>query len=381
MSGVETVKKVSKGKKIKFALFTLLFLMIIIIIISEILLYFTHYQSSADKMKIVSTEQAGWWACDTVNGPRYVAGGASASDSEFLKKEIWYYNRLKIVNNEGYHDKDNFTDSTAANDSVRVLVAGDSFTWGASSDVDSSYVDVLERDLNKAYPSSVWNTGIPGTGTNHALFTVKKYLPLQKSNVVVLGFYVGNDFEDNLLPFDRLVFNKLASCFNLYSNDKNLNPVTITKSEAYKKITGSYPVEELNWVQKMLAHSRFIAFAGNIKNKVKNRLSGNKQKETEEAYKRTFNYLKQLKDYTTENNAGLIVMIVPSSEELQKPSSRYLETIKILNELQIKRVEVVNDFTETTDYIEPGGHWNNLGHLKTGHKLSNYLLEQFRKKQ
>ena len=73
-------------------------------------------------------------------------------------------------------------------DSLKILVAGDSFTWGASSDIGSSYVDIFESDIKKIHPAIVWNTGMPATGTNHALFTTKKYLPLQKSNYVVLVF-------------------------------------------------------------------------------------------------------------------------------------------------------------------------------------------------
>ena len=210
MSGKDDKKNISKGKKIKFIFFTLLFLFVIIIIISEVVLSFMNYQSSYDIMKKVSYTQAKWWTCDTVNGPRYVPHQATKEDSIYFLREIWYYHRLQMINNDGYHDSDDFTAISPGSDSLKILSVGDSFTWGASSDIGSSYVDILETDIRKTYPGLVWNTGMPATGTNHALFTAKKYLPLQKSNYVILGFYTGNDFGDNLVPFNRLIFNKLG---------------------------------------------------------------------------------------------------------------------------------------------------------------------------
>ncbi|MEI9958269.1 MAG: hypothetical protein WDM90_18635 [Ferruginibacter sp.] len=373
--------KLTRGKKIKFIFFTMLFLLTIIFVFAEIILGITKYESTYDKMQRISFTHAKWWACDSVDGPRYIANQVTPEDSMFFSKEEWYYKRLQMVNNAGYHDTDNFTDISPNSDSLRVLVDGDSFTWGASSDVGSSYVDVFEKDLKKAYPSIVWNTGIPATGTNHAIFTTKKFLPLQKSNYVVLGFYVGNDFGDNLVPFDKLIFNKLASCYNLYDYDKNFKPYQITEHEAYKKATGSYPMEELNFFQKILIRSRVVTFLSDLKDKVVNRISGNKAKANEQEYKMTKEYLKQLNDYVKENNAELIVLVIPSRDDVIKKEIYYLNTIKILDELSVKYVDPLSQFKED-DYLKiNGGHWKNRAHILVGHALSKYLLDYIEKKQ
>ena len=373
--------KMTKGKKIKFIFFTLLFLFTIIVVITEIVLAITKYPSTYQKMKKVSFEQAKWWVCDSVAGPRYVANQVTKEDSIYFLREICYFNRLKMINNDGYHDRDNFTQVSPDNDSLKILMTGDSFTWGASSDIGSSYVDVFESDIKKTYPGIVWNTGIPATGTNHALFTAKKYLPIQKSNYVVLGFYVGNDFGDNLLPYDQLVFNKLASCFNLYDYDKDFKPFRISKSEAYKKATGSYPMEELNFLQKILIRSRVVTFLTDLKNRVVNRLNGNKARANEQEYKMTKEYLRQLNDYVKENNAELIVLVIPAAEDVKKKEVHYLNTIKILNELSLNYVDPLSQFTED-DYLKiDGGHWKNRAHILAGHELSKYLLDRIEKKQ
>jgi len=347
----------------------------------EIVLSFKHYQSTYEKMQRFSLTQASWWKCDSVTGPRYLQNQVVEADSIHFLREIWYYKRLKMVNNDGYHDSDDFKEISSNSDSLKILVAGDSFTWGASADIGSSYVDVLESDIKKVYPGIVWNTGIPATGTNHALFTTKKYLPLQKSNYVVLGFYVGNDFEDNLLPFDQLVFNNLASCYNLYDYDKDFKPFKISKREAFKKATGSYPMDELNIVQKVLIRSRFVTFIGELRDKIVNRLSGNKNKMMDQEYKMTKEYLSQLNNYVIDNKAELIVLIIPASNDIKEKDPHYLNAVKILNELSIHYVDPLSQFTEE-DYLKiDGGHWKNSGHIKAGHSLSKYLLDYIKAKQ
>lgn len=373
-------KNVSKGKKIKFALFTLLFLAVIIIVLSEIILAFMKYPSSYDKMQKVSYTQAKWWTCDSVSGPRYVAHQATLEDSVYFLREIWYYKRLMMINNDGYHDKDNFTAISPESDSIKILAAGDSFTWGASSDIGSSFIDILESDVNKVHPALVWNTGIPATGTNHALFTTKKYLPVQHSNYVVLGFYAGNDFGDNLLPYDRIVFNKLASCYSQYDFDKNMQPVKISNREAYKIATGSYPLEELNFFQKILARSRFLAFTSELMTKVQNRVNGSKEKAKDLEYKLTRDYLKELDEYVKANNAELIVLVIPSLNDVKKKDEHYLNALKLFKELSIKYVDPVDQLS-TEDYLTiDGGHWHNSGHIKAGHLLSKFLLDRIKEK-
>jgi hypothetical protein len=379
MEEKSTKAKLSKGKRIKFALFTLLFFLLIIFIIAEPLLYFLKYQSSYDKMQLFSLEQAKWWTCDSSSGPRYVVNGVDNKDADFFKNEPWYYNRLKIVNNEGYHDRDDFVAINPASDSLRVLFVGDSFTWGASADVDSSYVDVFERDIKKTYPALVWNTGVPGTGTNHALFTAKKFLPLQKSNYVILGFYTGNDFADNLVPFDKLIFTNKASCYNLYGYDKDFVPYEISQKEAYKKATGSYPMEDLNIIQKAFIHSRLISFISDLSSKLSNKLSGQKKRVNEQEYKMTEEYLKQLNDYTRANNAELIVAIIPTNGYSKETDTHFLNVTKILKELSIQYVESEDLFTGK-DWME-SGHWINSGHIKEGHLLSQHLLEYIKTRQ
>jgi hypothetical protein len=376
----------TKKKRLKFILFTLAFLALLLIGVFELALYFLHYPSASDKMKTFSFEQAAWWRCDSITGPNYLQQKVDKTDSLAFDDAGagWYYDRLKIVNNQGYHDRRDFTPIAADNDSVKILFAGDSFTWGASAAVDSSYVEIFKSDIAKAMPSIVWNTGVPATGTNHALFTTQKFLPLQKSNYVILGFYVGNDFNDNLTPYDRLVFTKNSSCYNLYDYDKNFTPIKLTKREAFKKLTGYFPPEELNVFQKIMMHSRFVTFVGDMKTKLVNKLSGFRAKTREREYTATKEYVKQLNEYAKANGAELIVLPIPDKDDMKAKTEGYLKAIKIFDELKVKYFETVGKYNEE-HYKHPKGstdtHWNSGGHVVTGHALASYFIDYVNQKK
>ena len=74
--------------------------------------------------------------------------------------------RYCIVNAQGFHDTQDFVYSPALDEQTRILVLGDSFTFGEDADIGASYVEILEAG---GPGRVVWNTGIFGVGTNQAL--------------------------------------------------------------------------------------------------------------------------------------------------------------------------------------------------------------------
>lgn len=376
--------RLTRSSNLKFILFTIIFLTTLLFAVLELILYMTNYNSSYDKMQRFSMKKADWWTCDSISGPRYVKNKVDKSDSAwFAKQDVsWYYDRLRIINSQGYHDREDFNELSSSSDTSKVLFVGDSFTWGASSDVDSSYVDIFTNDIKKEVTSVIWNTGIPATGTNFDLFITKKYLPLQKSNFVILGFCTFNDFSDNLIPYNRLFFTEKASCFNLYDYDENLVPFEISKREAYKRTTGSYPIEELNWIQKIAIRSRVISLIKEVTKRGYNKLNGLNAKRKELEYKLTKSNLNQLNNYIKNNNAELIVLLIPAKDDINIKGDNYLRSIKILNELGITYFENIKLLSDTNyNQNKYDGHWNNSGHSIVGHALSKYFLNYIKTKK
>ncbi|MBM84222.1 MAG: hypothetical protein CMJ78_27015 [Planctomycetaceae bacterium] len=103
----------------------------------------------------------------------------------------------------GWRGKANFEgrfrlleNASTADDSKRVFVFGDSFTWGWGVDQGQCFADQMAARL----PSySVENFGICGCGTIHQYEYFERHVRsrLNKGDIVVIAFY-GNDFRDNL---------------------------------------------------------------------------------------------------------------------------------------------------------------------------------------
>lgn len=83
----------------------------------------------------------------------------------------------------------------------RMLVMGDSMTFAEGVEAEETYPKLLEQLLaRRAGPGKyeVINAAIRGYGTDQELVLFQKLLPVFRPDVVVLAFFAGNDFTDNL---------------------------------------------------------------------------------------------------------------------------------------------------------------------------------------
>lgn len=82
---------------------------------------------------------------------------------------------------------------------VRILVLGDSVTFGHGSVAEHAYPSLLEQKLRVWRPDvdwQVWNAAVPGYNTSQELAQLLEVGPRFKPDVVVVGFFE-NDFVDN----------------------------------------------------------------------------------------------------------------------------------------------------------------------------------------
>jgi hypothetical protein len=90
----------------------------------------------------------------------------------------------------------------------RILVLGDSFGWAGGK--DGNYTALLEEKLNessRAQRVEVINASWPMTHTGEQLLMLEKYGLQFQPDVVVLGFFAGNDFLDADPHRKRIVVN------------------------------------------------------------------------------------------------------------------------------------------------------------------------------
>jgi hypothetical protein len=105
------------------------------------------------------------------------------------------------LNSRGMHDTEHLTGEVT--DSFRVLMLGDSFVHAVQVNEDATSHQVLEHYLNqrKINPSKhyeVISSAVSGWGTGQQLVHYREQGRHFHPDVVLLMFYIGNDFQDNL---------------------------------------------------------------------------------------------------------------------------------------------------------------------------------------
>lgn len=113
-----------------------------------------------------------------------------------------------LTNQFGFNDQDYSLQKTQG--VFRILVVGDSFNWAGGR--EGNYTALLERMFERQYGNhkiDVINTGYPSTHTGEQLDMLKKYGLQYNPDLVILGFFVGNDFIDADPNRKRIVVNDL----------------------------------------------------------------------------------------------------------------------------------------------------------------------------
>jgi lysophospholipase L1-like esterase len=126
----------------------------------------------------------------------------------------------------------------------RILVLGDSVTFGHGALSDTTYPFLLEQRLKKWRPDvgwQVWNLGVPGYNTSQELEVLKQVAPRYQPDLVIVGFYE-NDLSGNELPRPPSLTRRLGSAIQRTMQRR------LYSYELYKKIALT-----IRW--QWLAHS------------------------------------------------------------------------------------------------------------------------------
>lgn len=140
------------------------------------------------------------------------------------------YRMMVNINSRGLRDRE--LDYAKASNAYRIGVFGDSFTFGEGVQNNETYPKLLEDLLNadeqlNAFGKriEVLNFGIGKTGTSHQYALYRKEGKKYHLDLVIVGFFSANDFDDNFvgvfaLKNDELIHNPAA-----YSSIRRLQKI------------------------------------------------------------------------------------------------------------------------------------------------------------
>src|SRR4030095_5447465 len=129
-------------------------------------------------------------------------------DLGFRVRAYYPVDQGTVTNKFGFNDRDYPLQKTPG--IYRILVVGDSFGWAGGR--EGNYTAMLERQLDNHYGYhriDIINAGYPMTQTAEQLVMLKKYGLQYHPDLVILGFFVGNDFIDGNPNRKRIVVNDL----------------------------------------------------------------------------------------------------------------------------------------------------------------------------
>jgi len=79
----------------------------------------------------------------------------------------------------------------SSGESFRVMVLGDSLTWGVGLDEDERFTDLLEERLRRESPGKnirVMNFGLPGSSTQRERDLLRDFYPLVRPQLIIVAF-------------------------------------------------------------------------------------------------------------------------------------------------------------------------------------------------
>ena len=255
---------------------------------------------------------------------------------------------------------------------------------GASADTGKGYVDVFSN-LGKSNNIVTFNTGTGGYGQNNQLIVLEDYILKIKPNVVILGFYTGNDFTDNLHPPDRF-FRTDFQAYKRYESYTDEFGVLTVKKKSNKNIWSSVISTECSkkspksMIKKIalttsLGSSLYAAYGINFRNNLDIH-------KLESISKVTSDLFNQIRNISEINGAKFVVFIIPDAPDgfnYDKPipkSKEYLLSLKMLKSLKISYVDPFDSIKGSSYSIRINdGHWNNEGHRIGGEYLYKMILK------
>src|SRR5262245_30383490 len=140
----------------------------------------------------------GLWASDATRSFRLAPGFRGAEVSDEFRVPI-------AINSRGLRDRELAPAKLPG--TVRILVVGDSFTYGSGVAGEETYPKRLERLLpgRVGVRVEVINAGVSGYGTVHEAAFLRGEGWSYEPDLVVLQVFAQNDLDENLEPFGREV--------------------------------------------------------------------------------------------------------------------------------------------------------------------------------
>jgi hypothetical protein len=240
---------------------------------------------------------------------------------------------------------------------TRIMLFGDSFTFGDEVSDDETYAHYLQEMLPQA---EIINMGVHGYGHDQMLLLLQRVAPVYSPDLVIMGFADTDTYRNGLYFRD---FAKPK--FELVDGDLVLTNVPVPTPDQ---------VLENDW--KRLA---CLDLLGLVRHAVAVR-TGSFEKNTREL---TRAILKEFIESATESGAKPVIFFLPSPLEMRKPArltraENFIETFCQEMGSSVDYFSALPGFERVKEQgveLKKDGHWDPEGNRVVAKQVAAFLLE------
>lgn len=260
-------------------------------------------------------------------------------------------------NNLGFRDEDV---GPKTSNGRRILMLGDSFIENLEVEYAKTFPALLEQLVTKRSPA--WDVAVVGSqgySTSQELLAFRSYRDLVSADVVLLCFYCGNDFEDNL----RRKFS--------YLDDDGELQIPTNQEPTWKHIARS--------AQRWLYESSHVVFL--LKNSLQSIANINLAPDSKSvakadlAYQRkiTEKLLIKLAEEVRASGAKFGVVVIPFRDDLVAGDQQAQSFVtSVCDEHKIPFLDL-SPLLDRDDFFETDIHFNVGGHKTVAHAINDFI--------
>ena len=293
----------------------------------------------------------------------------------------WYHLE---TNSLGFRDSEyNFTKSKGT---FRVLLLGDSMSMGEGVELQETFIKQFESIIVKKCPNEkieTINAAIRGYGTDQALILYQRIGIKFDPDLVILGFFEGNDFKDN----------RLGGLFKLDGEEIIQTIPSEEKSPKYLYYSKQIKIQNFPGYRFFVGHSHFVNF---LRKRIARLLSSRIVTDSEETekvvvspedWKLTTKIIERWKSYCRDNGSVPLILFLPTVENLVAISEGNLDNSRRMDLkmkefaldnqiLWINAVEAMVYESNPASFYLKDGHLNPRGHRKLAQKVAQFFIDR-----
>ena len=325
------------------------------------------------------------------------------------------------VNSEGLRDREHA--KTKPPNTLRVAVLGDSFTEAIHVPIEQTFWSKLQRKLGNCEAVKgrkkveVMNFGVQGYSTAQELVMLRKKVWDYSPDIVILAFFIGNDVINNS---PKLEYDRYRPFFVYDASGKLVPDMSFRNLRPIDR--NSYAVSFVDKLPTWLVNnSRILQVVKKVElDRKKQQLSNdftnlstqNFKKPTDaawqDAWRITEGLILTMRDEVVQKKADFLVVTIGDPIQVNPDAAtrkKFIQENKIqdlfypnrrLDNLGITQgfrvLSLAEQFQGYTDkyqvcahgfenYVNCGGHWNELGHRLASITISRNLCENLKQSQ